>query len=83
MSASEQAVLNIQWNAANEAIATEHARRAPHVLLRPKIEPDGNEWCVLLGDNIVTGIVGFGETPEKACAAFDDAFRNQLCGVRP
>lgn len=50
---------------------------APHVRLRPSIFPDGNQWCCLLGDNLQVGIVGFGETPEKACAAFDNAFATQ------
>jgi hypothetical protein len=80
MSASEQAVLNTQWNAAAEAIATEQARRAPHVLLSPRIFLDGDQWCALLGENLVEGVAGFGDTPEKACAEFDKAFRTQRCG---
>lgn len=73
--ASEQAVLNNQWNAAQEANITEQARRAPHVLMRPRVFPDGDMWCALLGENLMEGVVGFGETPEKACAEFDAAWR--------
>lgn len=43
----------------------------PFVLLRPKIYPDGNMWCALYGDDLMAGVAGFGETPEKAAAAFD------------
>lgn len=75
--ASEQAVLNNQWNAAQEANITEQARRAPHVLMRPRIMIDGTMWCALYGDDLVDGVAGFGETPEKAMEAFDEAWRSQ------
>lgn len=52
--------------------------RRPFMLLRPKIYPDGNQWCALYGDNIQDGVCGFGETPEKAAQAFDLAWRNDL-----
>lgn len=35
-------------------------------ILKPKIFKDGNQWCVLYGDNIQEGIAGFGETPHEA-----------------
>lgn len=50
------------------------AQTAPHVIYKPKIYLDGNEWCALLGDDIATGICGFGSTPEKACEAFDQVW---------
>ena len=43
-------------------------------LLKPKIYPDGNQWCVLYGEDIQTGIVGFGDTPRKAIFSFNKAF---------
>ena len=46
----------------------------PHVLYKPKLYPDGNQWCALLGDNIMEGVVGFGNSPHKAMSAFDSAF---------
>lgn len=76
--ATEQSVLNAQSNAAQEAQITEQARRAPHVLMRPRIFPDGNAWCALYGENIMEGVVGFGETPEAAAADFDLAWRQQV-----
>ncbi len=45
-------------------------RIAPHVIHKAKIMKDGNAWCCILGD-LPTGVVGFGDTPEKACAEFD------------
>jgi hypothetical protein len=78
--ASEQAILNNQWNAALEANITETARRAPHVLMRPAIYPDGNMWCALYGVNLQEGVAGFGETPGAACADFDKNWREQTIG---
>jgi len=36
---------------------------------------DGDQWCVLLGDDLAVGIAGFGDTPEAAIHAFDEAMR--------
>ena len=69
--ASDQAVLNAQWNAATEQAEAARAAAAPHVLMRPRVFPDGNAWCCLLGENLQEGVAGFGETPADACAAFD------------
>lgn len=72
--ASEEGVLNSQWNAANMAFATEEERQRPFMLLRPPIYPDGDQWCVLLGEDLMTGICGFGPTPDEAAKAFDQAW---------
>lgn len=75
--ATEQAVLNGQWNAAEAAFQAEVLRASPHVLMRPAIYPDGNQWCALYGDDLVMGVAGFGDTPEQACADFDRNWREQ------
>jgi len=38
---------------------------------------DGDEWCVLLGDNIQDGIAGFGKTPLNAILDFNTKFRTE------
>lgn len=50
------------------------AMTAPHVLMRPAIYPDGNQWCALYGEDLVRGVSGFGDTPAAAMAAFDTAW---------
>ena len=35
---------------------------------------DGDQWCVLLGDNIQTGICGFGNSPIDAIRNFNTEF---------
>ena len=62
--ASEQGVLNSQFN-------TEIIRCLPHVLMRPRVFPDGNMWCALYGEDLQEGVAGFGKTPAMACHAFD------------
>ena len=73
--ASEQGVLNAQWNAANEAYAAAAASYAPHVLMRPQLFLDGNAYCALYGENLMDGCAGFGETPAAAMADFDRNWR--------
>lgn len=61
-------------HAQQEIYAVSHEMQRPSVLFRPRIFPDGNEWCCLLGDNLAEGVSGFGETPDAAAKAFDQAF---------
>jgi hypothetical protein len=46
--------------------------------LNPKLSKDGNQWCVLLGDNLQEGICGFGDSPRKAILAFNKAFDENI-----
>ncbi|MCH8821317.1 hypothetical protein IID23_02215 [Patescibacteria group bacterium] len=48
------------------------------VILNLKLQKDGNQWCVLLGDDIQSGICGFGETPKKAIWDFNKSFETKL-----
>ncbi len=50
------------------------AQMAPHVLYKPALAPDGDQWCALYGDNLQEGVAGFGDTPAAAMAAFDKAW---------
>ena len=43
---------------------------------------DGDKWCVLLGENMQVGIVGFGDSPEQAITNFDLAMR-ESCKPAP
>lgn len=49
-----------------------------HVRLTPRIFPDGDQWCMLYGDNLQDGVSGFGKTPAEAAADFDHNWGNQL-----
>lgn len=62
--ARQMEVLGVQEDA-------DRARMRPFYLLRPRVFPDGNQWCALYGDNLQEGVCGFGDTPAKAAQAFD------------
>lgn len=49
-------------------------RNRPSVLYRPALMADGNMWCALYGKDAQSGVAAFGETPEKAMEAFDEAW---------
>jgi hypothetical protein len=34
-----------------------------------RLYPDGNQWCALWGDDIQSGVAGFGDTPALALNA--------------
>lgn len=49
----------------------------PHVLMRPKLSIDGNQWCALYGDDLQNGCAGFGDTPAHAMRDFDTNWHGQ------
>lgn len=72
-----RSAFDISWSidaVKQEFIAAAHQMRRPSVLFRPTVMADGPKWCALLGDNLQEGVAGFGDTPEEACADFDQAW---------
>lgn len=57
-----------------ELIAAAYEWRRPSVVFRPSLLQDGAAWCALFGDNLQEGVAGFGDTPEAAMTAFDQAW---------
>ncbi|SNS16436.1 hypothetical protein [Pseudomonas segetis] len=51
---------------------------APSAVYRPSISVDGNQWCALYGDDLQSGVAGFGDTPEQAMADFNKNWREPL-----
>ncbi len=46
-------------------------------MLKPKLYKNGNKWCVLYGEDIQSGIAGFGETPNEAICDWNSAWVNK------
>ena len=63
--------------AAQDAAAAAMALSFPSVLYRPKLYPDGDQWCALYGDDLQMGVCGFGATPAAAVADFDKNWDKQ------
>lgn len=66
---------SIHQEAAVELLQRARRLNTPSATYQTRIFQDGNAWCVLLGEDIAVGVVGWGDTPEAACAAFDVAWR--------
>lgn len=62
--------------ASQELYSVSYEWRRPFMLLKPRMFPDGNQWCALYGDDIQSGVCGFGDTPDRAAAEFDKAWWN-------
>jgi len=43
----------------------------PSAIYRPSLGRDGNKWSALYGDNIMEGVVGYGDSPAEAMADFN------------
>lgn len=43
-----------------------------------QITRDGNQWCVLYGENLQEGVAGFGDTLQHAINHFDKNFSNRI-----
>jgi hypothetical protein len=43
-------------------------------ILKPKLYKDGQQWCVLYGENIQEGVSGFGKSPNEAIINFNKSF---------
>ena len=65
----------------NAVISVAESFTRPHVMMRPKVYLDGNAWCALYCENIAVGVVGFGSSPEEACAEFDKQWINGLSTI--
>ncbi len=50
----------------------------PCVVHRPRLYPDGDQWCALYGDSVQEGVAGFGGSPQEAMEAFDKAWYAML-----
>ena len=49
-----------------------------HVIYKPKLTRDGNQWCALFGDDLQSGVAGFGDSPAEAMWAFDKEWHKKI-----
>ena len=65
----------------NDLCARSMFMKRPSVMLGLVPKPDGNQWCVLYGANPMEGVIGFGDTPDKAMQDFDKNWYTERAGV--
>ena len=70
---TEQDVINLQY-----ATAQDQACMAIAGMLKPRIFIDGNRWCVLWGEDLQSGVAGFGKTPMEAMCDFNNNWYAKL-----
>ena len=77
MSEYEDIIFNrqVETEVLRQDVAREQMR--PFYLLRPRMFQDGDQWCVLYGDNLQDGVAAFGDTPAKAATQFDLEWLNR------
>jgi hypothetical protein len=61
----------LKLETAERELEITESRLQPSSRYRPKLFIDGDQWCALYGDNLQTGVAGFGTSPELAYADFD------------
>lgn len=55
-------------------------KKSACVAFGAKLSVDGNQFCFLLGDDLQSGIAGFGDTPSAAMLDFDSNFHTYKLG---
>lgn len=68
---------------AQEYTSAAHEQQRPSVLFRPSLTIDGNQWCALYGDDLQSGVAGFGDSPALAMYDFDKSWNAKLGASRP
>lgn len=63
---------------AQEYVAAAQEQQRPSVLFRPALSIDGNQWCALYGEDLQSGVAGFGDSAAQAMADFDRAWFAKL-----
>ena len=52
--------------------------KRPCVLFRPSLYVDGDQWCAIYGEDLQSGVAGFGDSPALAMADFDTEWNKKL-----
>jgi hypothetical protein len=82
MNEAENMAMNAIGHAASMVQATWQEAGAeymrPSVKMRPKLSIDGNQWCALYGDDLQSGVAGFGDSPNAAMYDFDTNWLKSL-----
>lgn len=66
----------------NSQAAQERSEFNLFAMLKPELKRDGNQWCVLYGEDLQTGIAGFGDSPHQAIMDFNSQWYKSLCAKK-
>jgi hypothetical protein len=67
-----------EYMVAQEQLAVAEAQHESALVaaLKPQFGVDGNQFFFLYGEDLQSGIAGFGDTPRKAMLDFNSNFQN-------
>jgi len=71
---NEAGVHHVNHIAAQALVNANYILSEPFTVYKPKLFPDGNQWCALYGENLQDGVAGFGDSPALAVADFNRAW---------
>lgn len=71
-------VSNFIENVRSELFNLATTLQRPSVLYWPVLSREGDQWSVLYGDDLQTGIAGFGKTAALAMEDFDKNWENEV-----
>lgn len=72
------AIVNAAQQAGYEWQVTAQHYASPSVVWKPPLSIDGNQWCALYGDDLQSGVAGFGSSPHEAMLDFDKEWYRKL-----
>jgi hypothetical protein len=64
--------------AAREFQSAAQEMQRPSAIFKSTLSRDGDQYCALLGENLQTGVDGFGDTPDKAMRDFDKIWHEPI-----
>jgi len=66
-------LIHYDWEAAD--VRSQTAQEAGEInlfsMLKPSLQRHGNQWCVLYGEDLQSGVAGFGDSPHQAVMDFN------------
>jgi hypothetical protein len=66
----------------NSQTAQEHGEFNLFAMLKPELKRDGNQWCVLYGEDLQSGIAGYGDSPHQAIMDFNSQWYKSICAKK-
>lgn len=51
---------------------------SPAVVFKPRLFRDGDQYCALLGDDLQSGVCGFGSSPADAMWDFNKSWNSKI-----
>lgn len=76
--ASQDKIYSDLQHEAQMMLLSEQQNMNLFTMLNPSLTKDGNQWCVLYGENLQVGIAGFGDSPILAILDFNKQFHSKL-----